>query len=73
MVELEAVESDEDIQELRSMIERHAEFTQSKKAKAILANWSSYLPKFIKVMPTDYKRVLEEQRAASLAPVASAS
>jgi glutamate synthase (NADPH) large chain len=73
MVELEPVESDEDIDELRSMIEKHASFTKSKKANAILANWSSMLPKFIKVMPTDYKRVLEEQRAAKVPQAVIAS
>ena len=31
------------------------------RAREILDNWSSYLPKFVKVMPTDYKRVLREK------------
>ncbi len=73
MVELESVETDEDIEELRTMIEKHASLTKSKKASSILANWSTVLPKFIKVMPTDYKRVLQEQQVAKVPQAVSAS
>ncbi len=53
--------SDADAAELKSLIEEHAEATNSKVAEEILANWSNELPKFKKVMPRDYKRVLEER------------
>ena len=45
---------------LRSLIENHAKCTGSERAKTILANWSMWLPKFIKVMPTEYRRALGE-------------
>jgi len=63
MVELEAVEADEDIAELKALIEKHAQFTDSAVAKRVLRDWNSYLAKFVKVMPTDYKRVLLERKA----------
>jgi glutamate synthase domain-containing protein 3 len=63
MVELEAVEADEDIAELKTLIEKHAHFTDSAVAKRVLRDWNSYLAKFVKVMPTDYKRVLLERKA----------
>jgi glutamate synthase (NADPH) large chain len=62
MVELEKVESDDDAAELREMIEKHRELTGSTVANHVLANWDDLLPQFVKVMPTDYKRVLEEQK-----------
>ena len=40
-------------------IERHAALTGSSKAAAVLSDWDHTLPKFVKVMPKDYKRVLE--------------
>jgi glutamate synthase domain-containing protein 2/glutamate synthase domain-containing protein 3 len=60
MVELERMEAAEDIAELHDMIEKHIHYTGSSVGKKILDNWEAYLPKFIKVMPTDYKRVLQE-------------
>lgn len=62
-VELETIEASEDIAELKAMIENHALYTGSVVAKRILANWDASLGKFVKVMPTDYKRVLLEQKA----------
>jgi glutamate synthase (ferredoxin) len=41
------------------LIEKHARYTQSKKAAEVLANWEAMVPKFVKVMPRDYKRVLQ--------------
>ena len=49
-----------DEQALRSQIEKHLRFTNSPRARLILENWSNYLPKFIKVMPTEYRRALQE-------------
>jgi len=47
-----------DKERLRSLIENHFRYTNSPKAKNILDNFNNYLPKFIKVMPTEYKKVL---------------
>jgi glutamate synthase (NADPH/NADH) large chain len=62
MVELEKVEADEDVAELHGLIERHRDLTDSAIATEILNRWEDSLPKFAKVMPTDYKRVLEEKK-----------
>ncbi|MCC7475400.1 MAG: glutamate synthase subunit alpha [Pirellulales bacterium] len=66
MVDLERVESESDIDELRRLIEKHREYTGSSVAADILANWDDAVSKFTKVMPTDYKRVLQEQKGAEL-------
>jgi glutamate synthase (NADPH) large chain len=62
MVELETVSADEDITELKGMIEKHLKYTGSEVAKRMLNDWDGTLSQFVKVMPTDYKRVLEEQK-----------
>ena len=61
MVELTLVESAEDINELRSIIQKHMDLTGSPKAAEILRNWDSELPRFIKVMPVGYKLLLEQE------------
>jgi glutamate synthase (NADPH/NADH) large chain len=61
-VDLEAIEADEDIAELLELIELHAEYTGSAVAERILDAWPDVLAQFVKVMPTDYKRVLQERR-----------
>ena len=48
---------------LREQIEKHLMYTGSERARLILENWAAYLPKFTKVMPTDYRRALQEQAA----------
>jgi glutamate synthase (NADPH/NADH) large chain len=45
---------------LRGKIEKHLRYTGSVRAKLILDNWKTYLPKFVKVMPTEYRRALLE-------------
>ncbi|HEY0665446.1 MAG TPA: glutamate synthase-related protein [Gallionella sp.] len=45
---------------LREQIEKHLRYTGSPRAKQILGNWTAYLPRFIKVMPTEYRRALQE-------------
>jgi glutamate synthase domain-containing protein 2/glutamate synthase domain-containing protein 1/glutamate synthase domain-containing protein 3 len=57
-VDLEAVTDEQDIATLHGLIARHAEFTSSRQAKWILENWDAILPRFIKVFPHEYKRVL---------------
>ena len=61
-VDLESVEEDEDIVELREMIELHKEYTGSTVAAQILDEWPMSIRQFVKVMPTDYKRVLAERK-----------
>ncbi|MDO8351513.1 MAG: glutamate synthase large subunit [Gallionella sp.] len=51
---------------LREQIEKHLMYTGSERARLILENWAAYLPKFTKVMPTDYRRALQEQAALKL-------
>ena len=58
MVGLEKVEAAE-AEELRQLIKRHADLTKSQKAFKVLALWEEMVPKFVKVMPKDYKRVLQ--------------
>ncbi|WP_328308716.1 glutamate synthase large subunit [Actinomycetospora sp. NBC_00405] len=58
MVELEVV-GEEDLAELRAMVERHYALTDSAVAHALLTDWDAAGPRFTKVMPTDFKRVLE--------------
>ena len=56
-VDLESIAGDAHF--LRSIIERHFELTRSPRAKWILENWSTMQPKFVKVFPHEYKRVLK--------------
>jgi len=62
MVELEKVEDTDDIAELKAFIEEHYNLTGSSVACKVLDNWSTALGQFVKVMPTDYKRVLLERK-----------
>ena len=62
MVELSLVEDLNDINELKDLISRHYRFTTSKKAGMILGDPDKYIPMFIKVIPYDYKKVLQEQK-----------
>ena len=59
MVGLERFENAEEAEDVRQMIQRHAEYTDSQRAWKILALWEAMSPKFVKVMPKDYKRVLQ--------------
>ncbi len=52
-----------DASRLYQLISSHARFTGSTRAKTILENWSTWLPKFRKVMPVEYRRALEELKA----------
>ena len=58
--ELEQVVDEGDISELKHLITNHLEYTGSTVAASILENWETELGRFVKVMPTDYKRVLEQ-------------
>ncbi|CAA9213299.1 MAG: Glutamate synthase [NADPH] large chain [uncultured Chloroflexi bacterium] len=65
LVELESVTAAEDVEELRGLIEKHLHYTGSEVAAQVLAGWDRVLPRFVKVMPTDYKRVLAERAKAA--------
>jgi glutamate synthase (NADPH/NADH) large chain len=64
MVELERLEIAAEMDEVRDLIERHRAYTGSTVATALLADWSKAVDAFVKVMPTDYKRVLQEREQA---------
>lgn len=65
LVDLDKVEEDEDIITLRMMIQQHQRYTNSQLAKEVLADFENLLPKFIKVFPRDYKRVLASMKVAA--------
>jgi glutamate synthase (NADPH) large chain len=50
---------------LRRLVERHLHYTNSKRARDLLARWDEMLPKFVKVMPIDYRRALTAAEAAA--------
>jgi glutamate synthase domain-containing protein 2/glutamate synthase domain-containing protein 3 len=62
IVDLLPVEEDEDINQLKSLVEEHFLYTQSSVAKKVLDEWEETLPKFIKVYPRDYRRIIEERK-----------
>jgi len=57
-----------DAQRLKGLIERHLHYTNSAVARRILDDWERYLPRFVKVMPVDYKRALEAMQANQSRP-----
>ena len=77
-VSLEIPDKPEDVETIRYLLENHLRYTASTVAKAILADWQRELRYFVKVMPNDYRRVLEHQaeieaRAAALSKRQSAT
>jgi glutamate synthase (ferredoxin) len=66
MVDLEPLESEEDVEFVRMMLRRHVRYTNSGRAVSLLADWLDEQSRFVKVIPRDYKRVLlAEARARS--------
>jgi glutamate synthase (ferredoxin) len=61
MVYLERLE-EEEIKEVEEMIRKHAEYTKSGRATKILAAWEEMVPRFVKVMPKDYKRMVQAMK-----------
>jgi len=59
----------DDDRRLRKLIERHVRYTGSPRGQAILADWANYRGKFIKVMPIEYRRALEQAQPRSLVSV----
>jgi glutamate synthase (ferredoxin) len=64
MVALEKFEDAAESEDIRRMIQRHAEYTRSQRAWKILALWEKHSGQFVKVMPKDYKRVLSALKKA---------
>jgi glutamate synthase (ferredoxin) len=62
MVGLEKLEDADEIEMLWKMIQRHQTYTRSSRASKVLASWQEMIPKFVKVMPKDYKRVLQSMK-----------
>lgn len=60
MVELSSVIAQEDQQCIKSLLGKHHEYTGSTFAKNILDNWHQFMPRFVKVLPLDYKRALAQ-------------
>ena len=58
MISIEKLESKYDIQELKAMIEEHVKATGSERGKWILEHFAEYLPKFKKIIPYDYKKMI---------------
>ena len=58
MISIEPVESKADVHELKSLNEEHTAWPGSSRGKEILEDFESYLPKFKKIIPDDYKRML---------------
>ncbi len=56
-----------DEERLHQLIENHLHYTGSGRAREILDNWAAYLPKFVKVMPVEYRRALEEMARQQVA------
>ncbi len=61
MVELSLVESDEDIAELKGILENHLRYTGSAKAKELLDDWKNSIGRFLKVMPIGYKEIISKR------------
>jgi len=59
MIEMEKLEKPEEIVEVRTMIEKHVKYTKSDLGRNILKLWDDMTPRFVKVMPRDYKRMLQ--------------
>jgi len=66
MVELSAVREFEDQDFIIELLQKHVKHTSSAVAKDVLMNWHDYLPKFMKVLPLEYKRALDEMRIAQI-------
>jgi len=53
---------------LKTLIERHQHYTNSSRARHILDNWDNNLPQFVKIMPVDYRRALQQMQISQAQP-----
>ncbi len=65
MVNLSAIENNEEIEFVKNLIVRHYELTNSRRAEEILSDWETQIEKFVRVIPKDYERVVNEQQKAA--------
>ena len=63
MVDVRSDMTRHDAERLAQLIRNHARYTGSTRAQHILDNWEAFLPKFVKVMPVEYRRALKEMQA----------
>ncbi|MDP4238259.1 MAG: glutamate synthase large subunit [Bacteroidota bacterium] len=66
MVELSLIEDSMDSKELQGFITNHYKYTKSQRAKEILDNWNFYVDKFKKIVPIEYKKVLQEEKMEAI-------
>ncbi len=62
MVQLYALEDPQEIDVVKDLVFRHSRLTGSTRAAKVLVDWAYFVPRFVRVVPNDYKRVLEAQR-----------
>ena len=62
MVQLHRCDDAEEVEILKDLVFRHAQATGSARAAKILVDWDYFVPRFVRVVPNDYKRVLDTQR-----------
>ena len=62
MVGLEKLADPDEIEEIWKLVQRHQAYTKSERAAKVLADWKNLVPKFVKVMPKDYARVLQSMK-----------
>ncbi len=70
MVHIEKLEDPAEIADIRAMVERHLAYTKSARAQQVLGAWKHLVPRFVKIIPKDYKRMLaclDRARAQGLA------
>lgn len=60
MISLENLEDKDEIGEVRSMIAKHVQFTGSDLGRRVLEDWDGFVGKIVKVIPKDYKRMMEQ-------------
>ncbi|TNF37107.1 MAG: glutamate synthase large subunit [Deltaproteobacteria bacterium] len=65
MVDLESMVDESDLWLVYAMIEDHVRYTDSRQGRRILDNWEMMVTRFVKVMPVEYRRVLQQKRAAT--------
>lgn len=71
LVDLDKVEDEDDIMTLKMLIQQHQRHTNSQLAKEVLSDFDNLLPKFVKVFPRDYKRILASMKATEIAQKAA--
>ncbi len=62
MVKLFPLDDPEEAEEVRDLVRKHAEYTRSERSWQVLAQWERMVPRFVKVYPNDYRRVIETQK-----------